>query len=30
MDTALERLVTAWRGLDHVVPAADVDPVAVA
>ena len=30
MDTALELLVAAWRGLDHVGPAADVDPVAVA
>jgi DNA-binding transcriptional MocR family regulator len=30
MDTALELLVAASRGLDHVTPAADVDPVAVA
>jgi hypothetical protein len=30
MDAALERLVTAWRGLDHAGPAVDAEPVAVA
>ncbi len=30
MDTALERLVVAWRDLDHAGPVDDVEPVAVA
>jgi DNA-binding transcriptional MocR family regulator len=30
MDAALELLVAAWRGLDHVAPDADAEPVAVA
>lgn len=30
MDAALERLLLAWRGLDRIGPAVDVEPVAVA
>ena len=30
MDTALDRLLLAWRGLDHAGPPVDTEPVAVA
>jgi DNA-binding transcriptional MocR family regulator len=30
MDTALELLAAAWRGLDHAAPAVDAEPIAVA
>ncbi len=30
MDTALDRLALAWRGLDHAAPAVEAEPVAVA
>ncbi|WP_433276052.1 PLP-dependent aminotransferase family protein [Pseudonocardia xinjiangensis] len=30
MDTALDLLASAWRGLDHAAPAVDAEPIAVA